>query len=162
MATLATMYNRILGNTKIEAGVQARPVDEVNEDAFVLRALPNEDVYFFVKEIDNTRVVRQADPGERKTAWRMVASGGMIAATLICVLLPGAYGLLAGYKVESLRSEQEALLREKAKLELEEASLVTPARLEELARIQSFVDPAPARVIYLDSKAGSLAMNMKK
>jgi hypothetical protein len=47
-------------------------------------------------------------------------------------------------------------------LELEEAALLNPARLEELARIQQFVDPPAARVIYLDPKAGSLALNAKK
>ena len=35
-------------------------------------------------------------------------------------------------------------------------------RLDELARQQSFTDPAPQKVIYLDPKAGSLAMNVKK
>ena len=161
MATLATMYNRILGNSRMETGVAHPPMQMAKDDAYVLRALPNEDVYFFVKEIDNSRVVRQADPGERRTAWKVVASGGMIAAAVICLLLPSAYGLLAGYKVESLRSEQDSLLRDKSKLELEEAWLMTPARLEELARIQSFVDPAPQKVIYLD-KAGALALNVKK
>ena len=160
MASIATMYNRILGGSRTEAAV--RPVDAPQDNTYALRALPNEDVYFFVKEINNARVVRQANPRERHAAWRMVASGGVVAAVLICVLLPSAYGLLAGYKVEALKSERQSLEREMSKLEVEEATLLNPARLAELARKQSFVDPAPQTVVFLDPKPGSLAMNTKK
>ena len=34
-------------------------------DDYKLRALPNEDVYFYFKKIDNARVVREADPTAR-------------------------------------------------------------------------------------------------
>ena len=47
-------------------------------------------------------------------------------------------------------------------LELQEAKMLSPARMEELARQQQFVDPEPAKVVYLDSKDGSsLALNQK-
>ncbi len=160
MASLATVYNRILGVSRTEAG--ARLYEETQDDLYALRALPNEDVYFFVKDINNARVVRQANPRERHAAWKMVASGGAVAALLIGVLLPHAYTLLAGYKLQSLRAEQEVLLQQKSRLELEEASLLNPARLEELARRQSFTDPAPQRVIFLDPKPDSLALNARK
>jgi len=160
MASLATMYNRILGASRTEAEV--RPYEESQDDLYALRALPNEDVYFFVKEINNARVVRQANPRERHAAWKMVASGGAVAALLICILLPHAYTLLAGYKLQALKAEQEVLLQQKSQLEIEEAALLNPARLEELARRQSFTDPAPQRVIFLESKPDSLALNAKK
>jgi hypothetical protein len=160
MASLATMYNRILGSSRTEAEV--RPYEESQEDLYALRALPNEDVYFFVKEINNARVVRQANPRERHAAWKMVASGGAVAALLIGILLPHAYTLLAGYKLQALKAEQEILMQQKSQLEIEEASLLNPARLEELARRQSFTDPAPQRVIFLESKPDSLALSAKK
>jgi hypothetical protein len=160
MASLATVYNRLLGATRAEIEIQA--YEETQDDLYALRALPNEDVYFFVKEINNARVVRQANPRERHAAWKMVASGGALAALLICVLLPHAYSLLAGYKVQALKAEQAALIQQKSKLELEEAALLNPARLEELARQQSFMDPAPQKVVFLDSKPEALALNAKK
>jgi cell division protein FtsL len=155
------MYNRVLGGSRIE--IDTRPLAAtVPDQSYALRTLPNEDVYFFVKEINNSRVVRQADPKERSAAWKTLVSAAAVVTLLVGVLLPSAYGLLAGYKVEALKAEQQALMREKSRLELEESSLLNPARLEELARIQSFVDPAPQKVVYLDPKAGSLAMNVKK
>ena len=78
------------------------------------------------------------------------------------VLLPSAYGLLAGYQIQSLRREGQRLATEQAALELSEARLLSPARMEELARVQQFVDPEPQKVVYLDSKAGALAMNKEK
>ena len=160
MASLATVYNRILGPKAVSAGVDnlaARADDE-----FVLRAIPNEEIYFFVKEIDNGRVVRQADPKARGTAWRLILSGGLAVLLLIGVLLPSAAGRIAGYQLEALRQERERLLAEKNALEIDEARLLSPERLDEIARKLALVDPAPQRVIYLDGKQRALAMNVKK
>ena len=41
---------------------------------------------------------------------------------------------LAGYKLESLRAEERRLLDERRTLELEEAELLSPERLEKLAQ----------------------------
>jgi hypothetical protein len=163
MASIATIYNRILGGARAECN-EPRPVAAAADEW--LRSLPNEDIYLFVKEIDNTRVVRQANPREGRAAWKMVGGGGIAAAALICVLIPSAYGVLAGYKVQALRAERDTLLREKATLELEESALVSPERLAQLALQQQMVVPAPQSVMYadtkVDSKAGSLALNVAK
>jgi hypothetical protein len=124
-----------------------------------VRVFPNEDIYFFVKRIDNSRLVRQADPRARGDCWKMIGSAGVAAMLLIGVLLPSAYGLLAGYQIQSLRQEGQRLATEQSSLELKETELISPARMEELARLQQFIDPAPAKVVYLD--AGSLALNKK-
>jgi cell division protein FtsL len=157
MATLATICNRFL-----IAGEQARtaprPVLETyRPNPFRLRAVPNEDVYFFVKRIDNSRVVREADPQALGTCWRFIALASMAAIVLIGMLLPAAYGLLAGYQIQSLQNEQQQLLRDQSVLDLELAKLLSPQRLEELARTQLFVDPAPDQVVYLAPKTGDSA-----
>jgi hypothetical protein len=128
-----------------------------------VRAFPNQDIYFFVKRIDNSRVVRQADPAAGGVCWKMIGSVGLAALLLIGVLLPSAYGLLAGYQLQSLREEAKRLAGQEASLELQEAKLVSPQRMEELARMQRFIDPEPQKVVYLDSKDGSsLALNKKQ
>jgi len=131
--------------------------------AVLVRAFANEDIYFFVKRIDNSRVVRQTDPQAGGVCWKMIGSVGAAALLLIGVLLPSAYGLLAGYQIQSLRGEAQRLASEQASLELQEAKLVSPARMEQLARQQQFIDPEPEKVVHLESKDGAaLALNQKR
>ncbi len=125
-----------------------------------VRSFANEDIYFFVKRIDNSGVVREADPKARGTCWKLIGSVVTAVVLLIGVLLPGAYSLLAGYQIQSLKQEAARLQTEQASLELEEAALVSPARMEELAKEQQFIDPPAQKVVYLD-KGSSLALNKK-
>jgi hypothetical protein len=160
MATLAMMYSRFFDRRFERTG---RASESPAIDASIrVRAFANEDIYFFVKRIDNSRVVREADPKARGTCWKLIGSVVAAVVLLVGVLLPSAYGLLAGYQVQSLRQEGQRLATEQASLELEEAQLLSPARMEELARIQQFIDPPSQMVVYLDSKSGSLAMNKEK
>ena len=125
-----------------------------------VRVFANEDIYFFVKRIDNSGVVREADPQARGTCWKLIGSVVTAVVLLVGVLLPGAYSLLAGYQIQSLKQEAARLQTEQASLELEEAALVSPARMEELAKEQQFIDPPAQKVVYLD-KGSSLALNKK-
>jgi cell division protein FtsL len=123
-----------------------------------VRCFPNDDIYFHVKRIDNSRVVRQADPKTGGVCWRLIGSVAAAAMLLIGVLLPSAYGLLAGYQIQSLKEESKRLENQQASLELEEARLLSPERMEQLAREQQFIDPEPQKVVYLES-AHAVAMN---
>lgn len=162
MATLATVYSKLFTAGAERSAAATRKAAPGREASIPVRVFPNEDIYFFVKRIDNSRLVRQADPRARGDCWKMIGSAGIAAMLLIGVLLPSAYGLLAGYQIQSLKEEAKHLAAEQASLELQEAKLLSPARMEELARIQQFVDPEAQKVVYLDSKNGSaVAMNSK-
>lgn len=159
MASLATVYHQFLEKNVRRRLEPAQGTASPRQVAPV-RAFANEDIYFYVKRIDNSRLVRQADPGARQTCWKTIGSVGVAATLLICVLLPSAYGLLAGYQVQALKKEATRLEAEQAMLELREVALLSPARMEELARQQQFVDPEPAKVVYLESSGESaVAMN---
>jgi len=149
MATLATILDRF--TTPHELAAHTRPRVLHHEDPFAVPAFPNEDVYLYVKPIDNSRVMREADPAARRACWRVIASSFAFAAVVIALLLPSLNGLMAGYKMEALRQERQRLELDRASLELAETKLLSPARMEELARTQRFVDPAPEAVVYLDS-----------
>lgn len=157
MATLANIFDRLMAPrvAAVAAAPRIRPF--LPDNPFAVRALANEDVYFFVKRIDNSRVVRAADPKARGACWKWIASSLTATALVVGLLFPNLYGLLAGYQIETLRQEQRRLQNESAALELEQARLLSPARLEELARMQQFIDPAPQRVVYLDAREGTLA-----
>jgi len=159
MATLANIFNRFMDASSM-ADAMPQTVGRAVSDDFKLRTLPNEDVYFFVKRIDNSRVVRQADPGASAKSWKVLGASCVSAAMLIGMLLPSAYGLLASYQLHTLQAENQRLHIERGKLELEEAKLVSPERLAKLAVDQDFENPKSENVIYLTPKnEGSLALN---
>ena len=154
MATLATILDRFAAPKSVEQpSPRTRVLEEV--DPFEVPPFPNEDVYFYVKRIDNSHVLRESDPAARKVCWRLIGSSFAIAVVVIGLLLPTLYGLIAGYRMEALRQERQRLDLDRASLELAEAKLLSPARLEELAKMQQFIDPAPQKVVYLDEQVGA-------
>jgi hypothetical protein len=161
MATLANIFNRFMDAGSMADAIPQTMGRAVSDD-FKLRALPNEDVYFFVKRIDNSRVVRQAEPGASAKSWKVLGASCVSAALLIGMLLPSAYGLLASYQLHNLQAENQRLVTDRGKLELEEAKLVSPERLARLAVDQEFEAPKSENVVYLTPKnEGSLALNRR-
>lgn len=132
-----------------------RPV----RDPYQLRVLPCEDVFFYSKKIDNSRLVRQADPRARGACWSVIGAAFLVLVLLTGVLAPGAASTLAGYKLEALRAEERRLLDQRRVLDLRQAELVSPGRLEALAKGQNLVIPAAGQTVRLELKDGSLAMN---
>ena len=152
MATLANILDRF---TVAKSWEQATPPSRLLDgaDPFEVPAFPNEDVYFYVKRIDNSQVLRESDPAARTVCWRLIGTSFAVAVVVIGLLLPSLDGLIAGYQMEALRQERQRLELDRASLELQEAKLLSPARLEELARMQQFIDPAPQKVVYLENSS---------
>jgi cell division protein FtsL len=149
MATLATFVNRFVGMRTLE---EVSPAVWTRTETPRLRPIANEDVYLFVKRIDNSGVVRAADPVARQVRSRSVASGFVAAMIVIAGLVPAAYNTMAGFTLQNLRQEQAGLKQEQATLDLQEAELLSPAHLEQIAKTLRMVEPAPQSVQYLDGK----------
>ena len=126
------------------------------DERFKVRGVPNENIYFFAKTIDNSRVVRERDPKTRGSQWRLMAATLGGAALLITVLLPSAYTFIAGHEMQDLRQKREQLLAERRRLEVEEAKLLTPARLEQYAESQKLTDPG-YKIVYLPGEKAQQA-----
>ena len=165
MATLATYFRKdeaVIYSEETPA-LSARRRVARPADPYRLRALPNEDVYFFCKRIDNSRILKEKDPRAAKECWSAIGAFAVLAVLLAGALAPSVWGTFAGYQLQSLKQERQRLVDERATLEVTEATLLSPARLERLARAQKLLEPAPGQVIHLDPRAdGSLAMNLNK
>ena len=111
MATLATMLDRF--TAPHDAGGRAA-TRSGQRGPFEVPAFPNEDVYLYVKHIDNSRVLREADPAARKVCWRLIGSSFAFAVLVIALLLPSLNRLMAGYKMEALRQERQRLELDRA------------------------------------------------
>lgn len=153
MATLAGILDRLSatkGYDEVASRVRSR-----KDNPFRIRPVANEQTYFFAKRIDNSRVVRKADPRTNRKCWNFMIGGFTAVIAIVAVLSPVLYGMVEGYKIESLQAEQRQLIAERSRLELKEAKLTSPDRLERLANAQKFVDPEPGSLVYLADKPGS-------
>src|SRR5580700_6113012 len=104
MATLAMFFRRPLATP---AAAHNRPVPV--DDRFRLRALPNEDVFLFVKRIDNSRIVREPVASTR-SEWSLIGVACLIALLFMGALTPRVINIFSGYQLESLKKEQQHLL----------------------------------------------------
>jgi hypothetical protein len=166
MATLATYFRKddaVIYHDE-EALTPTRPRRTAQSaDPCRLRALPNEDVYFFCKRIDNSRILKQKDPRAARECWSAIGAFAVLAILLAGALAPSVWGTFAGYQLQALKLERQRLIDERSTLEVAEAALLSPARLEKLARAQKLLEPVAGQVIHLEPRAdGSLAMNLTK
>ncbi|HEY7209515.1 MAG TPA: hypothetical protein VH477_04520 [Bryobacteraceae bacterium] len=150
MATLATWVNRFTGVREL-AGVA--PAVWTRTETPRLRPIANEDVYLFVKRIDNTAVARAADPAARVARSRSMATGFAAAMLVIAGLVPAAYNTTAGFTLEHLRGEQAQLRQQMSQLQADEAQLVSMERLEQLAKTLKMSEPAPQQVETLQNNS---------
>ena len=149
MATLPAFLRRMDLPVRTET-VPRRAALRAERDPFLLRALPHEDLFFYSKRIDNSRLVREADPQARGACWSAIVAASVALVLLTSLLAPSVAGTLAGYKLESLRAQEQKLLTERRVLELQEAALLRLDRLEKLARAQNLVAPRSEQIVHLE------------
>ncbi|HEX4136907.1 MAG TPA: hypothetical protein VHY84_20010 [Bryobacteraceae bacterium] len=152
MATLATFITgaRRRGDASAVAAGRSEAV-RAQDDSFLLRPLPNDDIYFYSKRIDNGRIVRQADPDARGECWSAVGAAAVLLMLGASIIAPHVGSVLAGYKLEALKQERQTLMDQKRDLEVKEAVLLSPARLNDLARVRDLDKPVAGQVIHLDN-----------
>jgi len=161
MATLPAFWKRVEATRPEETVTPAQSRTE--RDTYQLRALPQDDVFFFCKKIDNSRLVREADPRGRHADWSAIGVASLAVLILAGVLVPGAMSTISGYRLESLRAEERRLTDESRALDLQEAELLSPDRLDKLARDQNMVTPKADQVFHLEgNKQGASVAMVKK
>ena len=160
MATLPALFKKNDSAAEGRRGADARtnrirPV----RDPFQLRALPHEHLFLYHKRIDNSRLVREADPKSKSACWSAIGAACMLAVLLTSAFAPSVATTIAGYKLEALKVEERRLQEELRGLDLIEAELLSPARLDRLAQQNNLVPPAPGQISHLEGKPqGAVAM----
>src|ERR1035441_408976 len=162
MATAPQFFRRTALAVGAEAPVTRQETARMGRDPFLLRTLPHEDVFLYCKKIDNSRLVREADPGSRGKCWSAIGAACLALALLTGVLAPGAASTLDGYRIEVLRAEAHRLADERRALELQQAELQSPQRLERLAQGQHCVPHSASQVVHLDNQSDSAVAMVKK
>lgn len=157
MATLAMFFRRPLATPAASGAARYAPVPV--DDRYRLRALPNEDIFLYSKRIDNSRVVREADPTARGE-WSMIGTACALAVLLMGLSTPRVANIFAGYQLETLKQENQRLVDEQRDLDIVEARLSRQENLEALAKRRDLSAPTAAQIVHLDPKGDSkLALN---
>jgi hypothetical protein len=162
MATLAAFFKKNDEGAGVPRDMDAATRNNrlrAVRDPFELRALPHEHLFLYNKRIDNSRLVREADPKSRGACWSAIAAASVLAVLLTSAFAPSVATTIAGYKLEALRIEERRLLEEHRALDLQEAELLSPARLDLLAQKNNLVAPSSGQVFHLEGKPqGAVAM----
>jgi hypothetical protein len=106
---------------------------------------------FFVKHLDNSRLMKADDPA-RTREMRLFA-----AAMSLLFMLVMVYGwqhfssIEYGYRVEAEKQQKELLKEQNRELRLTEAQLCDPVRIDRMARQLGLDAPRPGQVVRPDS-----------
>ena len=118
-----------------------------------VRPFPNEQVILWRKpEIDNSRLLRRADPRIGEACWKLFSATALLVVLIVGLLLPNAYSRLSDIQMEQLRQRNHTLIEEKRRLEIQQAELTSYDRLDKLAIERGMEDPSTARVHHLGAE----------
>jgi hypothetical protein len=159
MATMSTFFGR---TANADAATAARTDARQGKNTARLRPLPFDNVLFFSKPIDNSRLVRAADPRARGACWTAVGAAAVLLVLFTGTMAPNLACRLEGYRLEALKGEERRLLDERRTLELQEAELLSPDRLQQMAERQNLVAPQAGQVVHLDGNKPDGAFALAK
>ena len=105
---------------------------------------------YFNKAIDNSRLVKVADPKRAKEMRMFSVSVALLFVLCMVYAWQHLSSLEYGYKIEAQKIERDALLEQNRALKLEDASLRDPERIEQLATHLGLIAPQAGQVMHLE------------
>jgi len=103
---------------------------------------------YFVKQIDNSRLVREVDPEKRRECFRLLPLGILVFLSGLLFSWQHLQCVRAGYEIEDLKAQRAAAQEWNRQLRLQQAALADPQRIDTLARKDlGMVSPSPRQVI---------------
>ena len=158
MAAIATTYFE--AGRSLSARVAERNAEILAQQPTRRRGVPTPEFYF-TRSIDNSRLVKAADP-VRAREMRVFAAAVTVLFSLIMVYgLQHFSAIESSYQVESEKQVRDQLREENRQLRLAEAQLTQPGRIDSLAHQMGLAEPNPGQVVHPsarpDAGAPSLA-----
>ena len=115
------------------------------------------DPFYMPKQVDNSRLVKQADPLERRAQFKLVWVSLLLLATVLAAACQRFALVRTGYGIEQLKGQREQLLEANRQLQLAEARLRDPGRIHDFARDRlGMMLPGPGQTVYLEKPAEDL------
>ena len=109
-----------------------------------------------VKRIDNSRLVRAAEPVRMQGFYRSACWGGVIAVFLMFYVYQHFRCIDLSFQLEDLKGQQTKMSALNSELRLEIEGLRDPRRIDVIARRQlGLTQPMPTQVQEYDAPAGA-------
>ncbi len=115
-------------------------------DKYRLRLIPNEDVYFYSKRVDNSRLVRPVNHAARRQEIRVMAGSFALLLLVVGLTIPDLLNVMAGAQLQKLRAENERLLAVHAALTVQEERAMSPERMKAIAKKSGLVEASPQQL----------------
>lgn len=113
----------------------------------------------FAKHIDNTRLVKAADP-RRTREMRSFAMAMVFLFALVMVYMGQHFSSIeTGYRIESAKQQLEQLHEQSRMLMLTEAQLANPERIDRVAKSLGLAAPTPGQVVRVELTPDSDSSN---
>jgi cell division protein FtsL len=145
MAAIATTYFE--AGRSLSARVAERNAEILGQQPARRRGVPTPEFYF-TRSIDNSRLVKAADPA-RVREMRVFAAAVTVLFTLIMIYgLQHFSAIESSYSVEAEKQVRDQLREQNRQLRLAEAQLTEPSRIDGKARELGFAQPAPGQVVH--------------
>jgi cell division protein FtsL len=148
MATCATTYYD--SGRSWEARVAERNDELVAQQLLRRRGASTPEV-FFTHSIDNSRLVKAADPARLRQMRVFSITLTVLFSLVMFYGLQHFWAIETGYRVESEKKVLDQLREENRQLKLGEAQLTEPDRIDRMARELGLAEPQPGQVIHPSS-----------
>ena len=113
---------------------------------------------FFAKHIDNSRIVKEDDP-ERRREMRSFTIAMTLFFLLTMVYVWQHFSAIeVGYRVEAQKTQVEQLQEKNRQLELSEAQLSDPGRIDKISKQLGLAAPLPGQVVRPDGMGNTTAV----
>lgn len=107
---------------------------------------------YFIKHIDNSRLVREVDRGKRRECFYLLVLGFLVFLFGLLFAWQHFQCVRNGYQIEQFKAEIAGEQERNHQLRLEQATLADPQRIDTLARKElGLVLPNPQQVIRVGS-----------
>ncbi len=126
------------------------------------RGLAGTPEIYFPKAIDNSRLVKVADPRRAREMRQFTLTLVVLFALVMVYAWQHFSAVEYGYKVEVLKSDRDSLVELNRALRLEQASLRDPERIDALARDMGLKTPDPGQVVRMDPAADNEGAEMAR
>src|SRR5579863_3814323 len=158
MAACTTTYFE--AGRSLSARVAERKAEILAKQPARRRGVPTPEFYF-TRSIDNSRLVKAADP-VRVRQMRFFAAAVTVLFSLIMIYGFQHFSAIeSSYRVEAEKQVRDQLREQNRQLRLAQDQLTQPARVDSLARQLGLAEPAPGQVVHPsagpDAGAPSLA-----